>query len=335
MWYNDLFNPINLTLGGKKTNKQLAEFKNHIEFQNVFARLVHKALSRYNFENLPDTVNERVLKMSLLFHGSVGFFEKEGNLLALPALPNASVTLYGDFKSMYVYGRNGYNAEIALYVPGGAESKLVNKPISGYAPVNKQPMGVWVRENEMVFPFMNHCINYAEKIADTYRTLDVSRKNIKTPYIIAAEEQVVGSVKKFMEQRDSNMDYVVSSGIFPADKINLLPIQTTAENLTACTDLIEWYMNDFLSLCGLNNNANQDKKERLLVDEVNANNEATETDIDSTVRYLQQQLDFVNECFGTDIRIEKAMKEEEEYDVIFGMDSDTGSGEMGSGSGEY
>ena len=329
MWYNEIFNCISLNLGNSKpTNKKLAAFKNNAEFQNAFARLTYKALARYDFEGLPDTVNERVLKMALLYHGSVCFFEKEGNLLALPAMPDSSLTLYGDFKSCFVYGRNGYNQKVNLYIHGGADSKLVDKgyPSTG----NKTPSGVWVRENEYAYPFLNFCIAYAEKIADTMRTLDVSRKNIKTPYIISAEEQIINSVKRYFENRDNNEEYIISSGVFPADKIALLPIETTAENLKACTDLIEWYMNDFDSLCGKNSNANQDKKERLLVDEVNANNETTESNIDAILRYMQQGLDDVNEHFGVNITVIK--KEEDDDDDLSGMDSDSERDEVG-GSG--
>lgn len=331
MWYGEIFAPINLTLNGKvKTNKKLAQYKNNIEFQNVFARLVKIALSRYGFENLPETVNDRVLKMALLFHGSVCFFEMEGNVLALPAMPNANLTLYGDFKNCFVYGRNGYNANIPLFIHGGDDSKIVNE---GYKtlPENKRPRGVWVRENELVFPFLNYCITYADKIADCMRTLDVSRTNIKRPYIITAEEQIVNSVKRFFEDRDDNVNYIVSSGVFPADKINLLPIQTTSDSLKACTDLIEWYLNDFYTLCGLNSNANSDKKERLLVDEVNANNESTASNIDSMLNYIQAQLDDVNKYLGTNITIVKNTEEVDEDDDLFGLDKDTGRNEVGSG----
>lgn len=333
LWYGNIFNCINLKLDGKNnTNKRLAKFKNAYEFQNMFARLTKKALARYDFEGLPVTVNERVLKMALLFHGSVCFFEKEGQLLALPAAPNSNMTLYGDFKSCFVYGRNGYNEEIPLFVPGGSDSKLVNK---GYTNINvtKTPKGVWIRENEMVYPFINYVIAYSEKVADSLRTLDVARKNIKTPYIIAAEEQIVPTVKKFFEDRNDNVDFIISSGIFPSDKIQLMPIQTTPENLKACTDLIEWYMNDFDSICGKNSNANSDKKERLLVDEVNANNETTEANIDAVLRYLQWGLDQVNEHFGVNITVVKNEKEDEEDDDLWTMDRDTGSDEVETRSG--
>lgn len=313
-WYEGLFNCINISLGGKNsTSRKLAKYKNYTEFQNVFARLVKKALARYEFEDLPDTVNERVLKLSFLYHGSACFFEEAGNVIALPATPNANLNIYGDFKSCFVYGRNGYNKEIPLYVHGGADSQLINKGFGNR--ITAKPKGVWVRENELVYPFLNYCINYADKIADSMRTLDVSRHNIKRPYIIPAEEQVVPTVKKFFDERNDNVDFVVSTGIFPADKVNVLQIPAGAENLKACTDLIEWYMNDFDNLCGKNSNANPDKKERLLVDEVNANNESTEANIDSLITYVQSQLDDVNDYFGTSIRIVNSIQNDTKQDA--------------------
>ena len=66
---------------GKKLNK----LKNNIEYMNWYQLLIKYANSRYKFENLPKTVNERVLKEALTYYGSVCFFEKDGNLICLPA----------------------------------------------------------------------------------------------------------------------------------------------------------------------------------------------------------------------------------------------------------
>lgn len=324
--YN-LFNCIDLSLGGKsKTNKRIAQFKNQVEFMNALNRLVEKALSRYDFEGLPDTVNDRVLKMSLLFHASVCFFEKDGGILALPAAPNSNLNLYGDYKSCFVYGRNGFNDTIPLFIPGTDEAKILDK---GFYTLNqdKKPRGVYVRENKMTYPFINYCINYAEKISDTMRTIDVVRKNVKRPFVITAEEQLVPTVKKFFEERDDNLEYIISSGIFPADKVAILPIETNVDSMKVATDLIEWYYNDFDNLCKKNSNANPDKKERLLVDEVNANNESTEEDEDSFRDYLSEQLDYVNQCLGTNIKL----KEEKKDDAIQSMGGNSGSDGMGPG----
>lgn len=329
MFYNDMFNCINLTLGGKKTNSQLAKWKNCIEFQNAFARLVNKAMARYDFEGLPPTVNQRVLKMSLLFHGSVGWFEKANNLLALPGLPNASVTLYGDFKSMFVYGRNGYNQEISLYVPGGTESAIVNKGLTGYNIGDGRPKGIWMRENEFVYPFLNFCIAYAERISSAYRTVDIEMFHLKRPYIITAEEQVINTVKREMDKVKENEEYIVSSGVFPVDKVNVLPLVNAPENLKSTTDLIEWLYNDFDALCGKNSNSNPDKKAQISVPEVNANNQSILGDIEHIIDYMQEQLDFVNEKFGTNITVKK--QEEEEDDDLSGMDSDAGPEPVAAG----
>lgn len=331
-WYSDLFGSINLTLGGKAMNhKKLSQYKNWVEFQNAFARLVKKGLARYEFDGLPETVNERVLKQAMLFHGSVCFFENGGSVLALPAMPDSNLTLYGDFKSCFVYGRNGYNAKVPLVIPGGADSKLVDK---GFTPSNSMPKGVWVRENELVYPFLNYCIVYAEKIADTMRTLDVTRKNMKRPFVVVVEEQQVNSAKKFFEDRDDNVEYVLSSGIYDPSKTNVVSFESVVENIKACTDLIEWYMNDFDNLCGKNSNSNPDKKERLLVDEVNSNNEATETEFDAMIEYIQSQLDLVNETFSTNITVNKR-EEEEDNDDLSGMDRNSANDTLGgSGSGD-
>lgn len=328
MWYGPIFGCINLNLGGKAPKQsKLAAFKNNVTFQNVFARLVKKGLSRYEIEGLPDTCSERVVKTALLYYGSVGFFEKENAILALPAAPGSDITLNGDFKSMFVWGRNGFNEQVPLFVPGGANSKEVDKGVIRTS--DKTPRGVWVRENELVYPFLNYCIDYAEKIADTMRTLDIARFYLKRPGIFVAEEQAVASLKKFFDSMENNQPYdIVSTGIYDVSKVNLLQVDQNPDNIKSCTDLIEWYMNDFDNLCFKNSNSNPDKKERLLVDEVNSNNEATDAQGDSFLEYIQEQFDFVNESLGTNMTI-KLNKEEKEDDDIRGMDTDSGSNEMG------
>lgn len=323
----NLFNCIDLSLGGKcKTQRKIAEFKNNLAWQNAYHYFVQKALSRYEIENLEDCMSDRVVHLALLYHGSLCVFEKDGAILALPAAPAGNPNLNGDYKSCWVYGRNGFNEEIPLFIPGADETNLMKK---GYVTLNqdKKPRGVLIRENPFMYPFINYCIDYAEKVADTMRTIDVVRANIKRPYIVAAEEQLVPTVKKFFEERNANVDYIVSTGVFPADKISILPFETNAESIKVATDLIEWYYNDFDSKCFKNSNANPDKKERLLVDEVNSNNDAVNKEKETFRDYLQSQLDFCNENLGTNLQL----KEEPKDDAIQGLGGNTTDGQMEPG----
>lgn len=296
-------NLASIYTGGKDSlsQRKLAKIKNDICFTNTFSRLVLDGLQRYDIKGLPETCNKRVVKESFLWHGSCVFFEKSGNLIALPGAQTEDFNIYGDAKYAFVWGRQGFNEKISLYIPGGDISDFVRKTL--YKVAGKGYQGVFVRENYICFPFINHCIDYASAISDTMRTLDVVRANIKNPFIMVAEQSVINSVKRFFQQRNENLEYIVDSGVFPVDKVKLLPIDTNATALKDATDLIEWYYNMFYELCGINTNANPDKKAELTSFEINANNDIVKVQADKTMECLQEHFDIVNKVYGTNIQV--------------------------------
>ena len=313
MWYDSNF-CIYLYAGdiGKLSKKKLATMKNQIQFINTFNIKVQDAIGRYKFNGLPDTVSERVVKQSLLWYGSVCFFEKDGSLMALPCAPNgAGFNVYGDVGSVWVYSRNGvFNKSVDTYIHGSDELAFLKKT-SGTAPSSRLK-GVVVWENETRYPFINQTIFFSEAISDSMRTLDVCRKNIKNPYVVVAEESVVPTVQEYFKKRDNNEEYIVSSGIFPADKVKVLPLVTNSDNLNSITALIEWYESKYRELCGIDNNAQIDKKgENLIQAEVSINDEYTSLKVDNVVKYIQEGLDDVNKIFNTNITVEANGQEQE------------------------
>jgi hypothetical protein len=163
------------------------------------------------------------------------------------------------------------------------------------------------------------------------RTIDTERFHLKRPYLVTAKEEVVPTVKKYFDKMNDNEEYIVSTGIFDASDVNALPISLPTGALKDTEELVDWYLNQFLTLCGLNNNQDANKKERLIVDEVNANNESIDTNIEPMIQYLQEQLDEVNKIYSTDITV-KAMKEEFEDEDI--RTTDSGEDKSGSVSGD-
>ncbi len=299
-----------------KTNKKIAKYKNIIEFNNVFNALTNEALhGRYSIENLPESCDERVVLQSLLWYGSVTFFQKAGEVLALPGLPTANYTLYGYPTQATVWGRNGYTETVKLFIENGDNSKLVRQTTSGtVAPI--EGAGVWVRENEQAYPFINYVIEFADKIADTYRTLDITRTNIKRPYVITAEESIIESVKSFFNKRENNEEYIISSGVFPADKINLMPFDQNPENIRDCTGLIDFYYAKFRELEAISAApATIDKKAEITIPELNQNSGAQSAINNSIVNVLQRELDFCNEKLGTNMRVVNKIKEEKEEEM--------------------
>lgn len=300
-WFNNLFN-IYIDKKNKSVSK-LAKFRNDFTFQLKFMDFVNDALHRYKITGLPETVSERVVLESLLWYGSVVFFEKYNNLLALPGLPDGSgINVYGDFAGAYVYGATGYNERINLVLPGSDNNKLLATTVSGQKIT--EGSGVLVRENPLMYPFMNTVLYFTECVSDSLRTLDVSRENIKRPYIITAEDMVIPTVKRYFNNVKNNENYIISSGVFPADKISILPFEYNSDYLKAATSLVDWYDQRFREACGIRNMGGQiDKKgENLISAEVTQNDDYTKHRSDLVLTSINRGLDIVNQYFGVNIQ---------------------------------
>ena len=302
MW---ILNDLNLSifLDGKAPSvAKLARYANAQEAQQWLVQLALEATHRYTIKNLPESCNHRTVIESLLYYGGVVFFELEGQILALPGLPGGQFTLYGDPVTMRVFGRNGYNAEIPVYVPGGDNSDVVRTQIGGGVALQSNA-GVWVRENPYAMPFITTVMLYADKIANTMRTLDVTLDNIRRPYIITAEESLISSVKSFFNKRDAGESYIVSSGVFPADKIKMLPIETTEAGIRDCTGSVDWLLSQYRAAEYLDGNSTIDKKAEITIPELNAGDGIVNTNRAAFKDYMQSQLDVANNVLGTNMQL--------------------------------
>lgn len=294
----------------KMTNSKLNRYKNNFVFQNSFVKNLLDALdNRYDIEGLPNTCNKRVILQSLLWTGSVYFFKKFDNLIALPGTPDGSgLNVYGDFGGAWVYGANGFSEHINVYLPGSDDSNFIRNTISGSA--SDSDVGVVVRENEYVYPFVNWVIYYSDMMSDTLRKIEVAEKNAATPYVITAEESIVNTVKEYFNKRDENNEFIISSGVFPADKINMLKFDIQSDAIRAMTEVYDWYANHYRELCGIKNMTNIDKKgENLLSDEINISDEYTQ--LQNVLPQLNSDIDIVNKIFGTSIRVVSKRSEDE------------------------
>lgn len=312
-----------------KPMKKLAKYKNNRMFIDIFCFLMNMCLNRLRFKNLPPTMSPRVICQSLVYRASFVVFEMENNLFALSGRPTSDFNVNGDPKYAYVWGKNGFNKEVRLFIPGADNSNFLNKGISTVGD-NSKPNAVLVRENYLMFPIIEYCIFYADAIADTYRTLDVVRQNIKQPYIITGEESIIPTIKAFFKNRDNNESYIVSTGIFPADKISLLPFDVNDSNLKNATDLIEWYLSQFYETIGVKTNNNPDKKAQVSVEEITGNQESVLFQIDNVVDCINEHLDIVNKCFGTHIVCEKNEVKDEDLSGNQDGEPDNNNGDNGT-----
>lgn len=304
MWYSGLCNLNQELASVKLSSKKLAKMKNNIVFQNEFVRNLLDAINnRYKITGLPDTCSERVIMQSLLWTGCVYFFEMDDNVLALPGAPDGSgLNVYGDYAGAWVWGANGFNQHIQLYIEGSDDSTFLRKTIGGNK-ANINARGVMVRENQYMFPFINQVMYYSDRQADTLRKLEVAMKNAATPYLITAEESTRNTIKAMFDSRDNNEMYILNTGIFPADSVQLLPFDIQASSITVMSQTYDWYSNHYRELCGTKNMTNIDKKgENLITPEVNINDQYTAMQV--VLPQLNHDIDIVNNVFGLNLQVE-------------------------------
>ena len=110
-------------------------------------------------------------------------------------------------------------------------------------------------------------INYVDRVTEIETTINTNIYLQKTPYIIVADKKTEKSIREVTNQITSNEPIIIVKANLAENLQNLtLNTKFVADKLLKIKQQIE---NEFLTFIGLNNNSQTDKKERLLVDEIN------------------------------------------------------------------
>lgn len=323
------------TTGGI-TKKKLAEIENSTTFAWVFQHLVEMALDyRYSFKGLPKTIDERVFKQSLLFYGSACLFTIDGNPIALPCVGDGTgIDIYGNPRKAFIFSRNGkINENIKLNYKYDVSE--IDKLVLGIdsAGSDKYENGVCVWENKNRTPFIWVTIYFATKIADTYRTLDSCKRWLKMPFIARVAESEAKSFDESLKKLLNNEDFNVSLKAHNIADSDIFKVDMPPAQVTSVTQLIEWYLNQYRILCGINSNEQIDKKgENLVKAEVEVNNEYTDLNTNSTIEELNYHIDTFNSLVGTSI---KAVKTETQREITKFLNESNESNSVDNNGGNF
>lgn len=146
---------------------------------------------------------------------------------------------------------------------------------------------------------------FAYRLYEAERSSDVNIKNQKYPYIILTDDKQIFTLKQVYQKIEGN-----EPAIF-ADKKNLQPdnIKVLQTGSPFVADKLQDYKkeiwNEALTFLGINN-IMIDKKERLITDEANSNNELINLNLQSYLAPRQEACKQFNEKFnlvGTDKEI--------------------------------
>jgi hypothetical protein len=137
----------------------------------------------------------------------------------------------------------------------------------------------------------------------------VNLLNTKLAYLFAAGNKAAAETfKKLYDKVTSGEGMAVYDKALLDEngEINIQMFNQNLKNTYIAGDILSdlrKYKDEFLTVIGINN-ANTDKKERLITDEVNANNEETHALADLWLEQLKECCEKVNAMFGLDISVD-------------------------------
>ena len=155
---------------------------------------------------------------------------------------------------------------------------------------------VYIMNNEMQLPTRNTLELIAYRLYETERTIDVNLIAQKTPVLIEGDTKTILTLKNVYQQYSGNTPFIFGNKQFDiSNKLNVL--KTDAPYLIDKLELHKHELwNEALTYLGINN-ANTDKKERLVTNEVDSNNQLITFYLNCFYKTRKKACDEINKKF--------------------------------------
>lgn len=268
----------------KKLQSWDSEISNMVTYDMYFNRLKEYALTMFEWEGLPEEINKRFLELVMFEEGRV-LFHKDPNLGYM-----VSPVMYG--------GKLNYYREPTEY----------NAVSIGYQRRVTPDEGVIIWNNYSRTPLVPIIRAYAYRLYQVEKTMDVNINAQKTPILILADESQRLTLLNAYMQYEGNEPFIFGnkSGF---DKDSIQVLQTGAPFVS---DKLMTYKhnlwNEAMTFLGVGN-AKQDKKERLITDEVKANDEQIEMSRESMLQARLDACEQINKMFGLNVTVKFKLRE--------------------------
>lgn len=158
---------------------------------------------------------------------------------------------------------------------------------------------VYIMNNELQLPTSQTINLIAYRLYETERTIDTNLIAQKTPILIEGDTKTILTLKNVYMQYSGNTPFIFGNKQFDiSNKLNVL--KTDAPYLIDKLTIHKHELwNEALTYLGIDN-ANTDKKERLITDEVESNNDLINFYLNCFYKTRKQACELINEKFLKD-----------------------------------
>lgn len=281
-----------------------SEFLLDTTYHQYMAQFSMDAMALFEYEGLPETVTVERIEYPLFTNGFCVFtLHKETKKPIVMPCSLIGNNIYGEPTHYKITSLGSGNARYEDFGEIGKD-------------------GIVIKNNLYKIPTHTFLEMYCKRLSDTELTMDMNLFALKTPFILEVNDKNQTSVKLAMEKYKQ-----FESAIFvqsKKDKSNkglsepnteFLKVHQTGavSHLSELMNYSHDLQNDLYTRLGINN-AMQDKKERMVVDEVNAQKEQIQLAQTISYDYRKVAIDDINKLFGLSIVI-KRKGEDNEPDV--------------------
>lgn len=262
-------------------NKQAIEVYKNINFTRIYDYYKMLALNMFTWENLPQTMNSRYIE-NALYENGLCLVNNDDNmsLISVPCNFGANMNINGESTEVIT---SGYN-----YI------KTINY-------INNKDC-VLIRNNDLAKATRDYIANYAERMLEVEMCIRANINQQKFPWFINATEKTKKSLEIIFEKVENFEPFILANkeiGLGEnALEVLTMPTPYVADKLNEYKYELEREILTFLSL-----NNNFEKKERLLTDEINSNNDFISTNAMLMYKNRLQACEEINKKFGLNVKV--------------------------------
>ena len=268
--------------------KSFAKGLNDLTFMDYYKRLSHLARATYKWNDLPPTIEERWNEKFLFDIGyCVVFNDPMRGLMVTQCALDGDLNHYGEPTTVTPVGN-------------GVEPRTLT--------IGKDC--VLIRNNDDMTPTAETIKLFAYRLAEISRTIDINVHAQKTPVLIQGSEKQKQSLKNAYAQWNGNEPVIFTDNQLDLNGVTVLRTDAPKVFPDLQRQKIDIW-NEALTFLGINN-ANTEKRERLITDEVQANDTHIELSAQCMLKARKTAAEEINRIFGTSITVERREEEEAE-----------------------
>ncbi len=260
----------------------------YIDYLNRFKKV---ALSVFEWVNLPKSMNAQWLEKCLYYNGMATLLkDKNYGFINTNCSTNCKLNIYGLPTNLNCYSFE-YQTSRKLY------TGLMNGLSEAQKEAREYYECILVQNNWDRTPTAGSMELFALRLYEAERTADVNIKAQKTPVMVLVDEEQRLLMENLYSQYDGNRPFIFGDKKQLGSEV-LRAIKTDAPFIAdKIIDYKKEIWNEALTFLGINN-IMVDKKERLITEEANSNNELINLNLQSYLAPRQEACRQFNEKFG-------------------------------------